>query len=59
VYTVSTFEAPDLGVTFTYWKPTQKHIGRKEAHQKTVSQTAPASQASENKTSIDVHIASR
>jgi hypothetical protein len=59
VYTVSTFEAPDLGVTFTYWTPTQKHSGRKDGHQKTVSQTATASQASENKTSIEVHTASR
>jgi len=59
-HTVQTFEAPDLGVTFTYWTPTQKHAGHKEAHQKTVPQTAPASQVSENKTSsIAVQIASR
>jgi len=59
VHTVRTFEAPELGVTFTYWTPTQKHMGRKEARQKTVPQTAPASQASENKTSIEVHAAGR
>jgi len=59
VHTVRTFEAPELGVTFTYWTPTQKHMGRKEARQKTVPQTAPASQASENKTSIEVHTAGR
>ncbi len=59
VHTVQTFEAPELGVTFTYWTPTQKHMGRKEARQKTVPQTAPASQASENKTSIEVHAAGR
>jgi hypothetical protein len=59
VHTVQTFEAPELGVTFTYWTPAQKHIGRKEARQKAVPQTAPASQDSENKTSIEVHSASR
>jgi hypothetical protein len=59
VYTIETFEAPDLGVTFTYWTPPQKHIASKEAHQKTVSQTAPATQASENKTSIEVHTVGR
>jgi hypothetical protein len=59
VQTVQTFEAPELGVTFSYWTPTQKHMGRKEAREKTVPQTAPASQASENKTSIEVHTASR
>jgi hypothetical protein len=59
VHTVQTFEAPELGVTFTYWTPKQKHAERKEAHQKTVPQTAPASQVSENKTSIAVHTAGR
>jgi hypothetical protein len=59
VQTVQTFEAPGLGVTFSYATPTQKHMGRKEARQKTVPQTAPASQASENKTSIEVRIAGR
>lgn len=58
--TVQTFEAPELGLTFTYWTPTQKHMGRRnEARQKSVPQTAPASQASENRTSIEVHIAGR
>jgi hypothetical protein len=59
VYAVETFEAPDLGVTFTYWTPPQKHVARKEAHQKTVSQTAPATRASENETSIEVHTVGR
>jgi hypothetical protein len=59
VQTVQTFEAPELGLTFIYATPTQKHMGRKEARQKTVPQTAPASQASENKTSIEVHTAVR
>jgi hypothetical protein len=34
-------------------------MGRKEARQKTLPQTAPASQATENKTSIKVHVAGR
>ena len=59
VQTVQTFEAPELGVTFIYWTPTQKHMGRKEARQKSVPQTAAASQVSENKTSIEVHTAGR
>ena len=59
VHTVQTFEAPELGVTFTYWTPTQKQVGRKEAHQKMAPQTAPASQVSENRTSIPVLTASR
>ena len=58
-YTVQTFDAPDLGVTFTYWTSRQKHIGNKEARQKTVSQTTPASQAGENKTSVEVHTTGR
>jgi hypothetical protein len=57
--TVRTFEAPELGVTFTYSTPTQKHMAHKEARQKTVPQTAPASQVRENKTSIEVHTAGR
>jgi hypothetical protein len=59
VHTVQTFEAPELGVTFTYWTPTQKHAGHKEAHQKTVPQTAPASQASENRISVEVRTTGR
>ena len=59
VQTVQTFEAPALGVTFNYATPTQKHMGRKEARQKMAPQNAPASQTSENKTSIEVHIARR
>ena len=59
VQNVQTFEAPELGLTFSYWTPKQNHMGRKEARQKTVSHTAPASQASENKTSIEVHTADR
>jgi len=59
VYAVETFEVPGLGVTFTYWTPPQKHVARKVAHQKTVSQTAPATRASENETSIEVHTVGR
>ena len=56
-YTVQTFEAPELGMTFSYLTPTQKRVGHKEARQKTVPQTAPVLQCSENKTSIEVHTA--
>jgi hypothetical protein len=59
VQTVQTFDAPELGKTFVYSTPTQKHAGHKEAHQKTVPQTAPATQASENRTSIAVYAAGR
>ena len=58
-YTVQTFEAPQLGMTFVYSTPTQKHMGPKEAHQKMAPQTPPASQVSENRTSIAVHTAGR
>ena len=54
-HTVQTFEAPALGVTFTYWTPRQKHLGHKEFRQKTMPQAAPAAQASETYTSIEVH----
>jgi len=57
-YTVQTFEVPELGVTFSYLTPTQKHLEHQEARQKTVPLTAPAS-PSENKTSIEVHTAGR
>jgi hypothetical protein len=57
--TVQTFDAPELGKTFVYLTHTQKHMGHKEAHQKTVPQTAPPSQASENRTSIAVQAAGR
>jgi len=53
VHTVQTFEAPALGVTFS-WTPTPKHQGPKEARQKAVPQSAPASQGSETITSIAV-----
>jgi hypothetical protein len=59
VQNVETFEAPELGLTFSYRTPKQKHMGRKEARQKTMPQTAPASQVTENKTSIQVRTAGR
>jgi hypothetical protein len=58
VQTVQTFEAPELGVTFVYWTPKQKHMAHKEA-QSTVPQTAPTSKVSDNKTSIEVRAAGR
>jgi hypothetical protein len=59
VQNVETFEAPELGLTFSYSTPTRKHMGRKEAHQKMAPQTTPASQVSENRTSIQVRTAGR
>ena len=59
VQNVETFEAPELGLTFSYDTPKQKHMGRKEAHQKMAPQTASPSQTSENRTSISVQAAGR
>jgi hypothetical protein len=59
VETVQTFDAPELGLTFVYLTPTQKHMGHKEAHQKTASGTPPATKVSENRTSIAVYAAGR
>jgi hypothetical protein len=59
VQNVETFEAPELGLTFSYRTPKQKHMGRKEARQKMGPQTLPVSQVSEIKTSIQVRTAGR
>ena len=59
VQTVQSFDAPELGMTFVYWTPGQKHMGRKEAHHKTVPQPEAPSQASENRTTIAVQAAGR
>jgi hypothetical protein len=60
VQNVETLEAPELGRTFSFLKPKQKHMGSKEARQKMAPQTLPASQVSENKTtSIEVRSAGR
>ena len=58
-YSVQTFEAPELGVTFSYLTPTQKESGHKEVRQESLPRTAPASQVSESKTSIEVETARR
>jgi hypothetical protein len=59
VYTVQTFDAPKLGLTFTYWTPTKKHTSSREALQKNVAHAAPATQAAENRTSIAVYATGR
>jgi hypothetical protein len=59
VQTVQTFDAPELGRTFFYVTPTQKHVGHKEARQKTAAQTPPATKVSDNRTSIAVYTAGR
>jgi len=56
---VQTFDAPEIGLTFSYLTPKQNHMGHKEARHKTMPQTAPASQVSENATSIQVYSAGR
>jgi hypothetical protein len=59
VQTVQTFDASELGLRFSYATPKQKHMGHKEARQKMAPQTPPATQVSENKTSIQVRTAGR
>jgi len=59
VQTVQTFDAPELGLTLVYLTSAQQHVGHKEAHQKTASQTPPATKVSENRTSIAVYAAGR
>jgi len=56
---VQTFDAPEIGLTFSYLTPKQNHMGHKEARHKTMPQNAPASQVSENATSIQVYSAGR
>jgi hypothetical protein len=59
VQTVESLDAPELGRTFVYFTRTQKHTGHKEAHQKTPPQAAPATESSENRTSIAIHAVGR
>ena len=59
VQNVETFEVPELGLTLSYATPKQKHMARQEARQKITPATTPASQVSENKTSIEVYTAGR
>jgi hypothetical protein len=58
-YSVETFDAPQLGLTFTYWTPKQKHMPSNVAHQKATPQATPETQATENRTSIAVYSAGR
>ena len=57
--TVETFDAPQLGLTFTYWTPKQKHMPSNVAHQKGAPQATPETQATENRTSIAVYSTGR
>jgi hypothetical protein len=59
VHTVQTFEVPELGMTFTYWTPTQKQPAHKAVRRKIVPQAAPASQTGETHSSIEVHATGR
>ena len=57
--TVETFDAPQLGLTFSYWTPKQKHMPSNVAHQKATPQATPETQATENRTSVAVYSAGR
>jgi hypothetical protein len=59
VHTIRTFEAPELGVTFIYLTPTQKHVTSKEVHRQSLPQTKPATQVNANTMSISVHPSGR
>jgi hypothetical protein len=59
VPTIKTFEAPELGVTFTYFTPKQKHMAPKEVRHNGSPQTEPASQVSASTMSIAVHPSGR
>jgi hypothetical protein len=59
VHTIKTFEAPELGVTFSYFTPKEKHMAPKEVRHKGVPQTESASQVSDNKMSIAVQPSGR
>jgi hypothetical protein len=59
VHVIKTFEAPELGVTFTYFTPKEKHTASKEVRQKSVPQTESPSQVSDNRMSIAVQTSGR
>lgn len=59
VQTIKSFEAPELGVTFTYFTPKQKNMAPKEVRHKGASPTEPASQVSDNKMTIAVQSSGR
>jgi hypothetical protein len=59
VHTIKNFEAPELGVTFSYYTPKEKHMASKEVRHKGLSQTEPPAQVSQNKMSIAVQSSGR
>jgi hypothetical protein len=59
VHAIKAFEAPELGVTFTYLTPKEKNTAPKEVHHKGAPQTDPASQVSARKMSIAVQLSGR
>jgi hypothetical protein len=59
VQTIKSFEAPELGVAFTYFIPKQKNMAPKEVRHKGASPTEPAFQVSDNKMSIAVQSSGR
>jgi hypothetical protein len=62
VHTIKNFEAPELGVTFSYYTPKEKHRAPKEVRHilhKGPSQTEPATQVSQNKMYIAVQSSGR
>jgi len=59
VHAIKAFEAPELGVTFTYFTPKEKNTAPKEVHHKGAPQTDPASQVSARKMSIAVQLSGR
>ena len=59
VHAIKTFEAPELGVTFTYFTPKEKPTASKVVRHKGVSPTEPASQISDNSMSIAVRTSGR
>jgi hypothetical protein len=59
VHTIKAFEAPELGVTFTYFTPKEKPTASKVVRHKGVSPTEPPSQVSDNRMSIAVQTSGR
>ena len=59
VHVIKTFEAPELGVTFTYFTPKEKPTASKVVRHKGVSPTEPPSQVSDNRMSIAVQTSGR
>jgi hypothetical protein len=59
VHAIKAFEAPELGVTFTYFTPKEIHTASKEVRHKSVPQTESPSQVSDNRMSIAVQTSGR